>query len=223
MPLTSDTVFSNYWARKKQLQNSRQHFPVRRWTATEDLCEIEQIYFDSLKNCKSLLDVGAGDLRIKNKLQRAGYTGEYHTLDPSQEHNHTYSHFSEIKRKYQVILCLDVIEHMPFKDGLELIQQMTNALEAEGVLILQTPNARCIRSPMASDMTHLHAYNLPDLCAYLETSGFECRGYRVSLGRPPGLVGFFVSILSKFVITRLLGADHADNIAVVAKRTSSKG
>ncbi len=179
METSENQVFKNYWLRKRQLESSIPHFPVVKWYRSEDLCDIEKIYFETIKNCPSILDVGAGDLRLKIKLESAGFTGEYHTQDISSEYSHTYTQLSEIDRKYNAILCLDVIEHMPLQEGLAMIRKMKSLLTSKGVLILQTPNARCVRNPMAWDMTHIHCYNLPDLWAYLTAEGFQATGYRV--------------------------------------------
>lgn len=56
-------------------------FPVLRWWETTGLCDSEQVIFDAIRTSPSLLDIGAGDLRIMRKLQAAGYRGEHHTQD----------------------------------------------------------------------------------------------------------------------------------------------
>jgi 2-polyprenyl-3-methyl-5-hydroxy-6-metoxy-1,4-benzoquinol methylase len=113
----------------------------------------------------SVLDIGAGDLRIMRKLRNAGYTGEYHTQDISAEYSYTYKSLSEVKRTYGTILCLDVIEHLSLQEGLALIDTVVGMLEENGVLILLTANARSINSPLSWDMTHLHIRVSLGLCS----------------------------------------------------------
>jgi len=115
---------------------------------------------------------------------------------------------------------LDVIEHLLLPDGLALVHKLINLLEIGGFLVLQTPNARCVRNPLISDMTHLHCYNLADLWAYLTALDMKVDGYRVVFGnKSQSWLQRFADILPKYIITRILGLDYADNIMMLAFRT----
>jgi SAM-dependent methyltransferase len=218
-PMKSSLAYDNYWCRKQRLAGDVPHFPVRGWWRCDDLCPIERLYFEAVRQCASLLDVGAGDLRIQRKIQAAGYRGTYHTVDISREYDYTYADLADVQRDYEAILSLDVIEHLPLAEGLELLDRLLELLTPGGVLLLQTPNARCVRHPLGWDMTHLHCYNLPDLWAHLTCKGLSVNGYRVVL-RPPrrSLIGWARFLLGAFVTSRLLGCDYADNIALIARK-----
>ncbi|MGH7925295.1 MAG: class I SAM-dependent methyltransferase [Candidatus Binatus sp.] len=209
-------AYSQFWNRK-QLATEAPRFPVVRWWSTDGLSQIETIYFDAVKNAASLLDVGAGDLRIKGKFQAAGFSGLYETVDPGTEHRHTHASLDSVVRKFEAILCLDVIEHLPLSEGIDLLERMTELLAPGGVLIVQTPNARCIRNPLGWDMTHLHCYNARDLWTYLTRLGYSVCGYRIEF-LPPRLspAASIKSFVSKAVIVQLLGCDYADNLGFVA-------
>ncbi len=219
MTSIEDQIFKNYWSRKRLLEGKIPLFPLKKWFPLIELCEIEVIYFEAIKSCKSLLDVGAGDLRLMKKFVRAGYKGEYHTQDISTEHPYTYQLLSEVDRKYEAIICMDVLEHMSLHQGLEMIQKMASLLSENGTLILQTPNARCIRNPMGGDMTHLHCYNLSDLWAYLSCEGFQTRGFRIVLSRRESLIQKLQTFVARIIITKMMGCDYADNIAVIGKKS----
>jgi Methyltransferase domain len=213
------SVYSDYWRRKRLLAEKLPHFPIRQWWRDDSLCDIEEVYLQAVAGSASLLDIGAGDLRIMRRFQAAGYRGDYHTLDIGDEYEYTYADLSEVEREYEAILCLDVIEHLPLNEGLELLDRLLELLSPGGVLVIQTPNARCIRHPLGWDMTHLHCYNLPDLWGYLSSRGLSVSGYRVVLGpRRRGLAGWTRFLISAFLISRLLGSDHADNIALIARK-----
>ncbi len=165
--MQDNLVYLNYWKIKELLKSGNPTFPLHRWWVSSELCEVEQVFFNQVKNRDTLLDVGAGDLSIMQKFQKAGYSGQYHTQDIGKEFQYNYTNLDQINHQYAAILCLDVIEHSQLPEGLAMIHKLINLLAPDGVLIIQTPNRRCVRSPLISDMTHLHCYNLPDLWAYL--------------------------------------------------------
>jgi len=148
----------------------------------------------------------------------AGYRGAYETQDNGSEHSYTYGSIGEARGRFGAILLLDVLEHLPLRDGLTMLHSLLAKLETGGALILQTPNGRCIRSPFTSDMTHVQSYNLPDLWAYLTAAGCAVDGYRVVFGGPTPLHRRVLALASRAVITRLLGLDYADNILLLARK-----
>ena len=216
-------AFSSYWRWKKLLERGAPHFPVCRWWPSADMCESERIYFESVKNAPSLLDVGAGDLRIKAKFRAAGYRGEYDTVDLSSEYSHTYRDLAEVSRRYAAILLLDVIEHLSLREGLAMLERLVELLDDGGTLVVVTPNARCIRNPFALDMTHLHCYNINDLWAYLTSLGLETLGWRIVFGRPPsGPLQRLEFLAAAYLTSRVLGCDYADGIALIARKPAAQ-
>ncbi|HXF59731.1 MAG TPA: methyltransferase domain-containing protein, partial [Candidatus Saccharimonadales bacterium] len=183
---------------------------MRRWWDTEGLCDIEWVYFEAIRSSTSLLDVGAGDLRIMRKLQAAGYQGEYHTQDVGSEGTYTYRDLGDVKRKYGAILCLDVIEHLPLADGLSMLRSMIALLEPGGALVIQTPNAAYIPDPRSWDMTHLHVYSAGDLWAWLTCEGLATELYRVALrDEHPGAIVAARLRITDYVKKKILGCDFA--------------
>ncbi|MEH1781799.1 MAG: methyltransferase domain-containing protein [Nostoc sp.] len=212
-----DLVYLNYWKRKELLQSKTPKFPLLRWCFSQDLCEVEKVIFSKIKNQNTVLDIGAGDLRIMQKIKQAGYSKIYHTQDIGEEFKYTYTTLDEITYQYSAILCLDVIEHLQLKEGLSLIHKLIDLLAPDGVLFIQTPNGRCIRSPLASDMTHLHCYNINDLWAYLTCIGLQVEGYRVVFeAERQTWKQQFLNLVTRYMITRILGLDYADNIILIA-------
>jgi Methyltransferase domain len=214
-------AYRRYWQRKQLLAKGVPYFPVRRWWEDEELCEIEQLYLSAVSESSSLLDVGAGDLRIMNKFKHAGYAGDYHTQDISDEYPHTYRTLDEIKREYEAVVCLDVLEHLPLDAGLELLDKMVRLIAVNGVLVLQTANARCVSNPLSWDMTHLHLYNINDLWAFLTAAGLQVHGYRILFAtRTSSPLGHARALISRVVATQCLGLDYAQNICLIAQRVS---
>ncbi len=215
--MTPAAIYRDYWERKRLVERSAPEFPLRRWWPSEDLCDIEREYAAAIAGASRLLDVGAGDQRVKRKLERAGFGGTYHTMDAGGEYATTFRSLEDVTDPYEAILCLDVLEHLPLEDGLALVDRLVALLAPGGVLVLQTPNARCVRHPMGWDMTHRHVYNVHDLWAYLTARGLAVRGYRIALGPARrSMLTRLRELTGAFVASRILGCDYADNIALIA-------
>lgn len=180
------------------------------------------MYFDATRGASALLDVGAGDLRIMRKFQRAGYRGIYDTHDVGTEGTYTYRDLDQIQKRYGAILCLDVIEHLPLQEGLSMVRKMISLLEPGGAVVIQTPNAAYIPDPRSWDMTHLHTYSAGDLWAYLKCEGLDAEIYRVALRDPkPGPVVAARLKITDYVKRKILGCDFANNIAAIARKPAT--
>lgn len=217
-------AYAKYWERKRLMANGVPRFPVRRWWPSDGLSDIEQVLFDAVREAGSLLDVGAGDLRVMQMFQQAGFLGEYHTQDIGHEFAYTYQSLDDVDRGYDAVLCLDVLEHLPLNDGLQLLERLVSLLNPGGRLIVQTPNARCVRDPMSWDMTHVQLYNIFDLWAWLSCQGLDVQGYRVQfVPSPPGPLRRLHMAAHAWFVSRWLGCDYTDNIVLIAQRTSLTG
>src|SRR3989338_3824999 len=118
-------AYQDYWKQRALLAAQSPHFPVITWWADEGLSESEQKIFDAVRGARHLLDVGAGDHRIRKKIERAGFSGTYHTQDVSGEHAHTFTDLSQATAgTYEAVLCLDVLEHLTLENGLALLGRM---------------------------------------------------------------------------------------------------
>ncbi len=216
--METSPVYLEYWKRKRLLA-SPPVFPVVAWWPTERMSPVESLWWENLRSARSLLDVGAGDLRVRAKLLAAGFEGTYHTQDVGSEYSYTFRSLDELTERYEAILCLDVLEHLALEDGLALLVRLRALLAPGGILVVQTPNGRCIRNPLGTDMTHLHLYNLSDLWAYLSALELETKGWRVRFDekrRSPWRR--LRSWLSAFLIAKILGADYCDNILLIARQ-----
>lgn len=105
----TDLRYRDYWRRKDLLAKSVPHFPVRRWWGSAELCDIEGVYFEAIRQSPEVLDVGAGDLRMMKRMQAAGYRGTWHNQDIGTEFAYDYARIEDVTRQYGAVLCLDVI------------------------------------------------------------------------------------------------------------------
>ena len=156
------------------------HFPLRRWWATDGLCDIERVYFAAIKDATSLLDVGAGDLRVRDKFLAEGYAGTYHTQDIGREFEYTYRSLYEVQEKYDAVLCFDVLEHLPLEDGLSLLDRL-----------VAPPTPRVVNHPNAErPMCPAPAWMGYDTPAHVQPPGplGVCADFGSGRDRIPGLV-----------------------------------
>jgi hypothetical protein len=211
----TDAIYENYWTRKK-LRANCPHFPVIATSGKKLDGDVLRVTAQALRGKTRLLDVGAGSLEVRDALLAVGFSGAYETLDVGTEYRYTYQSIEEVSGRFDAILLLDVVEHLSLADGLSLLRKLVGLLGERGVLIVQTPNGRCVRSPFSSDMTHVHSYNLPDLWAFLKALDCDTEGYRVAFRQGSGLVNQMLGLASRAVVTRLLGLDYADNILLIA-------
>jgi len=212
--------YLNYWKRKTIL-NQKIVVPTIEYWVDANGHPLEKYLFDKLLESKSILDFGAGDKKIKDKLNDLHFQGSYFSLDFGNEHDYDFKNLVEIDRKFETILMLDVIEHMPLEEGLSLSLQLLDKLDDCGELIIQTPNAKCVRNHLGSDMTHLQLYNVKDLYAYFKALNYIVEAKRIVFKkRNFCLINSFYNLLSKILITRILGLDFADNILLVIKKSN---
>jgi 2-polyprenyl-3-methyl-5-hydroxy-6-metoxy-1,4-benzoquinol methylase len=134
----------------------------------------------------NIIDVGCGSGRMLEWLEKRGFKN-IEGIDASEEQV-LLAKRSTIARvikgninewdfgvqKYQLILLLDVLEHLSKSDAITLLQKLSVALKMNGKIIIQVPN--CI-SPFGlriqyGDITHVTAYNEHSLSQLLKISGF---------------------------------------------------
>ena len=87
-----------------------------------------------------VLEVGAGDRRMAEKLRagRGGLTYESMDIDPCG--NHDYSDLSKIDRQYDVIFAFEVVEHIDVDELGPFLSQVAGLVREGGSLVLSTPN-----------------------------------------------------------------------------------
>ena len=69
---------------------------------------------------------------------------------------------------------------------------------------------------------HLHCYNLTDLWAYLTSMELITEGYRVVFEEKyTTWKQKILTLGSRYIVTRILGLDYADNIVVIASKSNT--
>ena len=211
--------YQEYW-RRLQLREQAQGWraPCLSWYHGPGLNPVERLIFDRVRHAKRLLDFGAGDLRLKRKMLDAGFAGRYETLDLSPEFPHEYRDLSQVAGRFEAVLCLEVIEHLPLSAFEDVVGRLCELLEPGGVLVLSTPNPLCVVPMWARDSGHIQQYPLADLVAYFLSRDFTVDPFRVRLVPARPSPAQRVRLFTQRVLCYLLGVDYADGLLVVGTK-----
>jgi predicted SAM-dependent methyltransferase len=136
-------------------------------------------------------------------------------MDIDREQLHDFYSLEEIQESFDVIFLFEVIEHLNFEEGVQLLKKSYDLLNGEGRLILTTPN---IFNPSRfwRDATHKVAYCYDELGGLLLAQGFQIkmmyRTYNDAYHR------YLFRLYVTAPLHRYLGIDFAKSILVVAEK-----
>src|SRR5262245_55212978 len=215
-----DRHYQGYWRRlqlREQAQGRRA--PCLSWYHSSELNTAERLIFDRVRHAKRLLDYGAGDGRLKRKILDAGFAGRYETLDPSEEFPHDYRKLSQVEGRFDAVLCLEVVEHLPLSAFEDVVGGLCDRLEPGGVFVLSTPNPLCVVPMWARDSGHIQQYPLGDLISYFLSREFSVDPFRVRLVPAHPSLGQRARLFTQRVLCYLLAVDYADGLLVVGTKT----
>ena len=136
---------------------------------------------------------------------------------------------------FEAILVMDVLEHLPLSDLMDLGSKVRAALKPGGVLLVQTPNGMSPLNPFAyGDLTHVRAFTAQSLRQFFLHSGLEPVAYREALEHSHNIRSFVKRAIWKTVLrpavqlfVRLAhgnvygGAIHTANIIAIARKPAS--
>jgi len=217
-----ENFFDIYW-RIKAFDKYRGKFEIhRRFLKSRELADSERpsefynFLLSAARNAVSVLDYGAGDLRLKKFILANGFTGIYRTFDIGPEYEYDYRHVEDIDASFDLIFCLEVIEHMELEKAVEMIAFLIKKLKDNGRLILTTPNIHHINHFWKTDVTHIRPYPYENLIAIMLDAGFSHVDlYRIVQWK--GGVMYPVKFFFKRILCNILEADCATNIALVCR------
>ena len=135
----------------------------------------------------TILEIGCGNGRYIERLRSLGYknvTG----IDISEDQinfaknelglNCVYQYdaipwLENDDKKYDVIFCLDVMEHLELDDLMSITNSIMKSLKANGNVIVQVPNSISPFSPVFhGDLTHKRAFTKTSLKQLFAHNGF---------------------------------------------------
>jgi len=200
------------------LQFHRHRVEIRkRWPTLWDLETVRDFFANAVSRqivAECVLDVGATDRVWESTVNRHWSGAEYRSLDIDRTNRHDYYDFREIDREFDLVMCLEVLEHVPPKTGLEIVQNCADACRAGGYVICSVPNVTMPRCQ--SEFTHVTAINHHDLGAILEWSGLEVLALsRVFLGSTRRYLTHRYPLA---LLHRALGIDFCPSVVALARK-----
>lgn len=130
------------------------------------------LFRSRLGHCERILDVGAGDRYWGDVLKRMGLPGRYESADPETRHPHEHADFLQVEERYDAILMLELLEHLPLEVGLAFVAHATKLLNPGGVLVISTPNTHHAHQVWSADFTHVRPWPSHDLWALCTLQGY---------------------------------------------------
>ncbi len=177
--------------------------------------KVQNTVIPYVDNSSSILDVGAYDRRFNTLLRKNNCDFLYKSLDIDPKGNHDYKSFDEIEKKFSIALLFEVIEHITIIEAIDLLKNISNCLDPNGLLFISTPNihhpSRYLYSP-----DHITPYRYDALGGILTALGYELeiiyRVYNDAFHR------YWFRILLGQWLHRYLDVDFAHTIVAVGKR-----
>ena len=98
-------------------------------------------------NAKNILDIGIGDLstQLMSKYKNIFLSDKYTGIDNRSEisTNLKYKNIDildfETTKKYDLVICIEIIEHVQFRDWEKLFNKLKSLISENGYLFITTP------------------------------------------------------------------------------------
>lgn len=143
-------------------------------------------FFNGYSNEAAIIDIGCGNGLMLQFLRANGFNNLY-GIDVSEqqititknkgfkvEAIGVFDFFKINKKKFDVILAMDLVEHFYKHELLDLFNGFYSLLNENGILIIQTPNGDGLfhQHIIYGDLTHLTIFNSNSLGQILRLTGF---------------------------------------------------
>ncbi len=162
-----------------------------------------------------ILDVGASDRRMENRVRRVCPDAIYRSMDIDSRLPHDYYTLDEIAEQFDLIILFEVIEHLELEQGMILLERLRDLLVDGGRLVISTPN---IFNPgrFWFDATHRVAYGHEELGGILLSQGFDViEIYRTFNASVPK---YILRLTLFYPLHRILNVDFAKSIVFLAQK-----
>ena len=166
----------------------------------------------------SVLDFGAGPRLLMEKLGPVIGRIDYESYDIDRRTKQDYYDIKDIKKTFDIVVCLEVIEHLDTRGKIDLVREMTSLTKPGGKVMLTTPNAEH-PTVFWRDFSHVAPIHHLDLAGLMARFGLENieihRLAKLTLKKRIQLL-FFAPLL------KFLHCDFAQSIMAVGTRPNKE-
>lgn len=169
---------------------------------------------------QSVLDCGATDRKWKSPLQSRWPEIDYRSCDLDRSQRHDFYDWKDIDRKFDLVLCIEIMEHLAPVQALELARLAASVCNPAGYVLATVPNTYTPGYQL--EFTHRTAFGFVDLAGLLSLAGLRI----VSAARVAGERSRWSRFLHGFAfhwLHRFLRIDFCQSVAVLAQREKPEG
>lgn len=170
-----------------------------------------------IKDGDRVLEIGAHDRSLEKKFKAYDRLIVYESMDIDRSFPHNYYSLNKIRKKFDAVIYLEVIEHMPAEIGMKMLIKIYKLLKPGGKFIISTPN---IYHPVVfrEDPTHITPWGYGDLVGILASLGYkEAKIYRIASRRAAFGRSNPKRIMKRWLCYNL-GLDFAKRILITCKK-----
>lgn len=155
---------------------------------------------------KNILDIGSGTGGLINYYLKE--TDKISAIEPSvklkkfletkyKKKIYIYSNKKKLKKKYEVILYMDVIEHI--KNYNYEIQTIKKYLKKNGLIIINVPAFNILYTDFDKNVGHIKRFSKKDILSLSRTNNLKIEKIEYY-----DTIGFFLIFFSKFIFRKYL-------------------
>jgi SAM-dependent methyltransferase len=168
-----------------------------------------------LKDGEKVLEIGASDRGLEVRVKKYYPHAIYKSMDIDPSYPHDYSSFEEIRDTFDMVLLFEVIEHLDWESGREMVARIFDFLKPGGRVILTTPN---IYTPGQywKDVSHRTPYHYEELGGLFLSQRFESVELFRLFNAP--LLRYVMKVYLFSPVFRFLKIDFTKSILLVARK-----
>jgi len=176
--------------------------------------KILDVIVEELQEGAKILDVGASNRSLGEKILSKYPSASYKTMDIDKARKHDYYSLEEITESFNMIILSEVIEHLTFIEGISMLQRLLERLEIGGKIIVSTPNL--YHPNRYWDPDHKTPYRYDEISGALLSVGFSIE--KIIRIYNDQFIKRFFRIYVASCLHRYLDVDFAKSIVVVAAK-----